>query len=459
MEKIKNLFIKTFSDKTFLRAASSIAVPVTLQLILTTVTNMVDTMMIGTLGTATISAVGLANKFFFVFALLIFGVHSGTGLLMAQFYGSNDHFHIRKTFGIGLIINLTAALLYLCAAHFAPQSVMRIFTESPDAISIGVRYLAIVCFCYPLFALTSLMSSFLRSTKQVRIPVIASSVSIVTNISLNYCLIFGKFGFPELGVEGAAIATVIARLAECSILVYFCFIRGTILPGKLPDFFGWTNSFLRNFASHSLPVIFNEMIWGLGTTLYFVAYGRLGDSSVAAITVSNTITDILTTAGNGLSSAACVLLGNELGAGHLEKADDYSEKLLVTGFTTGCIFAVLMFLFRYPVLSLFSVTEEVRQLAASCIAVFASILPCIFLNLIIIVGILRAGGDTRMCFIIDTAGVWFWAVPMAFLGCLVWKLPIYAVYALVLTEELIKTATGLLRYRQKVWLKNLTNDV
>lgn len=456
---IKHLFLKTFRDKKFLKAASSIAVPVTLQLILTTVTNMVDTMMIGTLGTATISAVGLANKFFYVFALLIFGVHSGTGLLMAQFFGNEDHYHIRKTFGIGLIINLTAAFGYLFAARLAPGTVMSIFTDSSEAISIGIRYLSIVCFCYPLFALTSLMSSFLRSTKQVRIPVIASSVSIVTNISLNYCLIFGKFGFPELGVEGAAIATVIARLAECTILAYFCFIRGTVLPGKISDFFGWTKAFLSNFASHSLPVIFNEMVWGLGTTLYFVAYGRLGDDAVAAITVSNTITDILTTTGNGLSSATCVLLGNELGAGHLEKADDYSEKLLVTGFTAGCILAVLMFLLRYPVLSLFSVTDEVRRLAASCIAVFTSILPCIFMNLIIIVGVLRAGGDTRMCFIIDTAGVWLWAVPMAFLGCLVWKLPIYAVYALVLTEEIIKTATGLLRYRQKVWLRNLTHDV
>lgn len=456
---ITELFRKTFRDRAFLKAAASIAIPVTLQMILTTVTNMVDTMMIGTLGTATISAVGLANKLFFVFALLIFGVHSGTGLLMAQFFGNSDHFHIRKTFGIGLLINLTAATLYLLFARFAPETAMHIFTDSPEAIAIGTRYLRIVCFCYPLFAFTSLMSSFLRSTRQVRIPVIASAVSIVTNVTLNYCLIFGKCGFPELGVEGAAIATVIARFAECFIMFYFCFIRGEILPGKISDFFGWTKGFLRNFVSHSLPVIFNEMIWGLGTTMYFVAYGRLGDNAVAAITISNTITDIMTTAGNGLSSAASVLLGNELGSGNLKKADDYSEKLLVTGFSIGLVLGILLYALRYPALSLFSVTAEVRELAALCVATFAMILPCIFVNLIIIVGVLRAGGDTKMCFVIDTCGVWFLAVPLAFLGCLVWKRPIYAVYGMVLLEEVFKTVTGFWRYTKKVWLRNLSHDV
>ena len=216
----KGIVRRTLNDREFLRTAASVAVPVTLQQVLSTVTNMVDTMMIGFLGTATISAVGLANKFFFVFSLLIFGVFSGTGLLMAQFFGNHDHFHIRKTFGLGLIINLTAAFLFMTVARLNPVFVMHLFTDSAESTAIGIRYLKIVCFCYPVFGLTSLLNSMLRSTRQVKVPVRAAIVSIVVNICLNYTLIFGHFGFRPMGVEGAAIATVIARLAECSILIY-----------------------------------------------------------------------------------------------------------------------------------------------------------------------------------------------------------------------------------------------
>ena len=455
----ENLLKKTFTDKDFLRQSASIAVPVTLNLVLSTVTNMVDTMMIGTLGTVTISAVGLANKFFFVFSLLVFGVHSGTGLLMAQFFGNRDYLHIKKTFGLGIIINLSAALLFLLTAFLAPAFVMHLFTDSPEATAIGTRYLRLVCFCYPVFAFTSLMSSMLRSTRKVKIPVRAAMVSIVVNIFLNWCLIFGNLGFPELGVEGAAVATVIARIAECSILFWYSFVKEETLKGKNRDFFGWSKGFLKNFAGHSLPVIFNEMIWGLGTTLYFVAYGHIGDEAVAAITISSTITDIINTSGNGLSSAASVLLGNELGAGHLEKADDYAKKLLLLGALAGVVGAAVMIPLRRTVLSLFSVPDSVRADVALCLKTYLLILPMIMMNLITIVGILRAGGDTKMCFLIDTGGVWLLAVPMAFLGALVWKLPIYAIYGMVLLEEVFKCITGFLRYRKKVWLKNLADEI
>ena len=450
---------KTFSDKDFLRQSASIAVPVMLQLVLSTVTNMVDTMMIGSLGTATISAVGLANKFFFVFSLLVFGVHSGTGLLMAQFFGNSDSFHIRKTFGLGMIINLTAAFLFLGVALANPAFVLHLFTDSAESTAIGIRYLRVVCFCYPLFGLTSLMSSMLRSTRQVKVPVRAAAVSICVNVCLNYTLIFGHFGLPAMGVEGAAVATVIARFAECAILIYYSFFQGETLKGKFSDFFGWTRGFLRNFADHSLPVICNEMTWGLGTTLYFVAYGHIGDAAVAAITISSTVTDIVTTAGNGLSSAASVILGNELGAGHLEKADDYGKKLLVVGALAGLCLGALMLPLRGAILQLFNVPDSVRADAARCMGIYFCILPVIYENLIIIVGVLRAGGDTRMCFLIDVSGVWLLAAPLAFLGALLWHLPIYMIYGMVLMEEVFKCTMGFLRYRKKKWLRNLAVEV
>ena len=450
---------RTYKDKDFLWQAASVAVPVTLTLVLNNVTNMVDTLMIGKLGTASISAVGLANKFFFVFALMVFGVHSGTGLLMAQFFGNNDTYHIRKTFGLGLLINLVGSLIFMTVAFLRPGFILHLFTNSSEAIEIGSRYLRKVCFCYPLFAATSIMSSMLRSTRNVKATVISSTAAIITNITLNYTLIFGHFGFRPMGVEGAAIATVIARLVECSILIYHSFIKIDILKGKLADFIGWSKSFINNFTSHSLPVIFNEMTWGLGTTLYFVAYGHISDEAVAAITISTSITDIITTTGNGLSSAASVLLGNELGAGRLEKAYDYSKKILVLGLTTGILMAALFMPFRGLILSIFDVSDIVRYSAKFCLTEYLLILPMAMSNLIIIVGVLRAGGDTKMCFIIDTAGVWFLAAPLAFLGAMVWHLPIQAIYPMVLSEEVFKSIAAFLRYRKKIWLKNLAVEV
>jgi len=453
-----NLVKSTFEDKKFLKAAASVAVPVALQLVLSTVTNLVDTMMIGSLGTAAISAVGLSNKYFYVLSLLIFGVSSGTGLLMAQFFGSSDFLHIRKSFGLGLLVNLTASLLFLLAACLAPAFVMGLFTESEASTAIGTVYLKTVCFCYPLAACSNLMTGMLRSTRQVKIPLIASVVSIFSNILLNYGLIFGNFGLPVLGIRGAALATVIARLLEFSILLYFSFFKNEIMKGRLSDYFGWSSAFLHNYTSHALPVIFNEMTWGLGVTLYYVAYGRMGDDAVAAVTICDTVTDIIAVFGNGLYAAAAVILGNELGAGRKEIAWDYSRKILMLGILLSLVLAAVLIPLMQPVLTLFDISDTVRSDAVRCMQMFVLYLPFLFTFGIIIVGVLRAGGDTKLCFLIDTSSVWLIGIPMAFLGCLVWKLPIWVTYALVNSEQVFKTVFSLIRYRQKIWLKNITDE-
>jgi len=453
-----NLIKQTFKDREFLKAASSIAVPVVLQQVLSTVTNMLDTMMIGSMGETAISAVGLANKYYYVIALLIFGVYSGTGLLMSQFFGSKDYVHIRKAFGFGLVINLVTSSLAAFIAFFAPAAIMGIFTNSPESTLLGSEYLRIVCISYPVFAFTSIMNSSLRSTRQVRIPLISSTVSILTNVFLNYCLIYGNLGFPEMGVRGAALATVIARVAECLILAFFVFVKNDVIRGKITDFFGWTGAFLKNFFRHSVPVIFNELTWGLGITVYYTAYGRMGDDAVAAVTISETVTDMVSVFGSGLYAAAAVLLGNELGAGHKEKALDYSKKILVCGIAVACFCMALLLGITRPVLGLFTVSDAVLVEAARCMYVFIAYLPFLFTFGIIVVGVLRAGGDTRACFFIDTSSVWLIGVPMAFLAGLVWKLPVWVTYALVNSEFVVKAFVCLARYKKRVWLKNITDE-
>lgn len=453
------IFAETIKDRNFLRHSFSIVFPVALQLLITTVTNMVDTMMIGSLGTAAISAVGLANKYFFVFALLMFGINSGSGVLNAQFFGNRDFFHIRKTFGLCVLIALTAAAAFLSFAFFAPEKVMHIFTASEDAVRTGCEYIRTVCFTYPLFGLTTLLVMVLRSMKKVKVAVITSLISVSVNVFLNYTLIFGHFGAPAMGVRGAALATIIARIVELSALSYYAFIKNRELRGKIRDFAGWDSRFLKSFLVNSVPVIANELFWGLGTTLYFVAYGHMGDEAAAAVTISATFTDILCTVGNGMSSAAAVILGNEMGSGNLEKADDYGKKLIALGIMLSVICGGIFLILRDPLLSLYHVSDGVRADARACMTIFTAYIPAIYVNLVIVVGVLRAGGDTRMCFVIDTSGVWLLAVPIAFISSMLWKLPIPAVYAMVTFEEFYKAVLALLRYRKKKWLKNLAVEV
>lgn len=448
-----------FRDSRFLRKALIIACPVALQGMLNTLVNLVDTLMIGTLGATAIAAVGLANKVFFVFNLLIFGVVSGAGVLAAQFWGSGDVKNIRKVLGLSILMALGGAVLFVVPATMCPGLVMRIFTTSQSSIELGTRYLRIAAFTYPFLALTSVYVAMLRAVNKVVFPVISSCIAIILNIVLNYVLIFGKLGVPAMGVAGAAVATLMARVLEICLVIAYVYGKKLPLACRLSELFGWSRKFVNQFLVTASPVIANEFMWGLGTTLYSLAYGRMGDEAVAAITIASTIQDLVVVLFQGLSAATAVILGNELGAGKLKRAEKYATQFFILQFMVTLAAAVVVVAIRWPIISLYNITPEVANNVNLCILVFAAYMPSKMFNYINIVGVLRSGGDTNLCLFLDTTGVWCFGVPLAFLGALVWRLPIYMVYALVMVEEIYKTIAGYVRYRQKRWLKNLAAEI
>ena len=448
-----------FRDSRFLRKALMIACPVALQGMLNTVVNLVDTLMIGTLGATAIAAVGLANKVFFVFSLLVFGIVSGSGVLAAQFWGSGDVKNIRKVLGLSLLLAMGGALFFVVPAIAAPQFVMRIFTTSQDSIALGAKYLRLAALTYPFIALTNVYVAMLRAVNKVVFPVISSCIAIAVNICLNYVLIFGKFGAPALGVEGAAIATFIARVIEIGLVLGYVYIKKMPIACGFTQLFGWPAAFVRKFAATSAPVIANEFMWGLGTTMYSLAYGRMGDEAVAAITIATTIQDIVVVLFQGLSAATAVILGNELGAGKLKRAEKYATQFFILQFIVTMAAAMVVIGIRWPIISLYNITAEVGRDVNMCILIFAAYMPAKMFNYVNVVGVLRSGGDTKMCLFLDTSGVWVIGVPLAFLGALVWHLPIYAVSGLVMLEEVYKAILGYIRYRQKKWLRNLAVEV
>lgn len=262
-----------------------------------------------------------------------------------------------------------------------------------------------------------------------------------------------------MGVAGAAVATLTARILE------LCLVLGYVYLKKLPvacgprAMFGWQAAFLGQFARTTAPVIANEFMWGLGTTMYSLAYGRMGDDAVAAITIATTIQDIVVVLFQGLSAAAAVILGNELGAGRLKRAENYATHFFILQFIVTVTAALIVVGIRGPIIGLYNITPQVARDVNICILLFAAYMPSKMFNYVNIVGVLRSGGDTKMCLFLDTSGVWIIGVPLAFLGALVWGLPIYAVYGLVMLEEIYKTVLGYARYRQKKWLKNLAAEV
>lgn len=455
---MKQLYRNMLDDKKFIKKAIAIAIPITFQLLLNTTLNFIDILMIGSLGETTIAAVGLANKVFFVFSLLLFGICSGSSILTSQYFGKKDIKSIRKVLGISLVIGLIGSIFFVIPGILCPKLVMNIFTPSTNTIAIGASYLAIVAISYPLTAITNVYTAVLRSINEVRLPVVISLVSIFINIVLNYTLIFGHFGAPALGVQGAALGTLIARIIECLSILTIIYIKNGPAAAKIKELIDFNKEFTKKFFITVTPVIINEFMWGLGVTMYSLVYGRMGDGAVAAITITQNVEQIITVMFQGIGSATAVILGNELGANKLEKADIHAKYLIVMQLVLSLVMGVVCFLIKMPLIRLFSVSEFVALDISKCLIVFIIYLPFKMFNLVNIVGVLRSGGDTKAALFLDVTGVWIIGIPLAFLGGIFLGLPIYIVYAMVMFEEVYKFILGIRRYRQKKWLKNIVGN-
>jgi len=442
-------------DKKFIRKTIAITIPITLQALLNTSLNLVDNVMIGSLGQSSIAAVGLANKVFFVFTLLLFGIVSGSSILTAQYFGKNDIKNIRKVLGMSLIIGLIGSVLFVIPSLICPEIVMSIFTPNENTIKIGASYLAIAAISYPLTAITNVYIALLRGVNQVKAPVLVTLVSIFLKVILNYILIFGHLGMPALGVRGEAIATLIARVFECMCILSIVYLENGPAAAKLKELISINKEFMKLYFSTVSPVIINEFMWGLGVTIYSLVYGRMGDAAVAAVTIAQTVEQIITVIFQGISAATAVILGNELGANKLKDAEIHSRYFIILQFIFALIMGVVCFFIRIPLIRLFNVTDIVGVDISKCLIFFILYLPFKSFNWVNIVCILRSGGDTKAALTLDITGVWCVGIPLAYLGGILLGLPIYFVYAMVALEEIYKFIFGFKRYKKKIWLKNL----
>ncbi len=434
----------------------SIALPVVFQGLLTNSLSFVDTLMIGQLGEKAIAAVGLANQMFFLISLLFFGISSGSSIFLSQFWGARNEKDIQMVMGLSATAAFFGALFAALVSFFLPTQLMHIFTYDAVVVSFGVSYLKIVAISYIFTAISNVLSTALRVIGHAKIPLGVALFSLTMNAIGNYLLIFGVGPFPELGVAGAAIATAISRLAEVALLLYITYRKHPVIAIKNRTAFSWDKAFLRIIVPTSLPVIFNEMLWSLGMTTYKIAFSKIGISALAAVNVNEAIANLFFVAMMGVSNATLIMIGIKIGEGRTDLARLYAKRFTIIALIAGIGAGLMQALMAPWFATLFNITAEVRRTAILCLLVNSLLLPIKSINMSVIVGTLRAGGDTRFSMFAEMFGVWAVGVPLAFFGVLVLHLNIYQVYMLLGMEELTKLVLGLVRLKRGKWITDLT---
>ena len=448
--------LNILKDKIFLNTLLKLAVPIALQNLISSSLNFVDILMIGRLGETSIAGVGLANQYFFLLCLLLYGITSGASVFTAQYWGNKDIANIKRSLGICIITGMIGSLVFTFIGIVFPYNALRIFSYDSEVINIGGGYLRIVAFSYIVTAITFAYSFILRSIGKVKLPMYISGVAIVTNAFLNYILIFGHFGAPRLGANGAAIATVISRFIEMVLIVSIVYYKKMPIAAKISEMTDLSMAFVKNFFKVTIPVILNESVWALGVTVYAVVYAKMGTQVVAATNISGSIERIMWVIFFGVGSACSVMIGNKIGEGKYDDAHLYAKRFSVLTPILAILSGGILILVIPYILPLFKVSEIVNYYAYMNIVVLSIYMWVKVFNFVCIIGVLRSGGDTKYSLYIDVGSVWLIGVPLAIIGGLVWKLPVYYVYALISLEEIFKFVLGIRRIKSGKWLNNLT---
>lgn len=451
--------LSMFKDRHFFSQVFKIALPITLQNLTLAALNLVDNIVIGGLGEVAIAGVGLANQYFFLLNLLLFGIASGSAIFTAQFWGNKDIKNIRRVLGICILSGGIAALVFSIGGFFFPRDILAIFSKDAVVIDLGTQYLQVVVFSYVITAVTFSYSFILRSTGKVKAPLFVSIIALSINTALNYILVYGFFGFPEMGVAGAAVATVIARTIELVMLLIIVYNKHYAVAARFSELLDLSSAFIKRFYKVTVPVILNESMWALGVTMYAIVYARMGTEVIASTNISSTIERIVWVIFLGFGNACAVMLGNKIGEGDEKTVFEYAKRFSLLGPAAAIVVGTVMVFLTGWALSPYNVSAAVHTYAQKNLIVACCFMWIKVFNYINIVGILRSGGDTTFCLILDTGGVWLIGVPLAFFGGLVWHLPIYWVYALVNIEEVFKLILGIPRLLSKKWINNLIAHV
>lgn len=494
----------------FLKTVCNLAVPVALQSMLQASFGIVDQIMIGQLGSVSVAGVGLAGKFSSIYTVVVSAIGAVAGIMISQYMGQENKKEIRRSFYLNLVIALALAGGFTAICLAVPEKIMGIYTEDESTMKAAASYLTITAATYLPIAGATLLSTMFRCLEKASLPLYASIAAALLNTGLNYVLIFGKFGLPVMGADGAAVATVVSQLANFLVMFAMIFRYADLLgvdekrqcantvtdkcTAKLiPDGVGKSEEMKQNkkfreqndcsdtfgesgnrkqdkkpsaetsasrfnwnqYLSMLLPILVCEFLWSLGENVYAVIYGRLGTQACAAMTLINPIQSLMIGALCGLSQAAGVIIGKRLGNEEYDEAYWSAKQLVLYGAVGAAVLAVLIILTRGIYVEIYQVEDAVKTLTKQILVAYALVAPFKVLNMILGGGVIRSGGKTKYVMVIDMIGTWGFGVPFGMITAFVLKLSIPYVYFILSLEECIRFIISVFVFRSKKWMQKL----
>lgn len=432
-----------------------IAVPVAMQCMLQSSFGIIDQLMIGQLGTASIAAVGLAGKFISIFTVVTGAVATVCGIMIAQNIGSQDNEEAVRSFSVNLLVMASIAVLFMLLAFLLPGQIMGIYSTDEDTIAEAVRYMSVIGISFLPLAINNCAATMFRCMDDARKPLYISIMAAIINTILNYILIFGKSGFPAMGIKGAAAAT---SLSSCISMLFTVIMLSQLFRKKNIRFTlscRLTRMTGKEYMLILMPILLNEFLWSIGENIYGIIYGHLGTAPCAAMTLTYPIQGLLIGALSGISSAAGIIIGKRLGKTDYEAAYEDSKMLVWYGLAGSAFLSVILIIFRNYYVSFYQIEQEAQMMGSSLLLIFACYLPVKVTNMILGGGILRSGGNTKLILAVDLIGTWLIGVPVGLFTAFVLKLSVIWVYALLSTEEAARLAITIVLFRKRSWMRSL----
>ena len=444
-------------DKNFYKTLISLAIPMVLQNLITFSVGLADNLMIGSLGDSAVSGVYMGNQIQTALQVLSAGLEAIIVLIASQYWGKRDTEAIRRIFSIGLRISTILGLVFTTVCAVLPRQVISIFTKEADVIDNGVEYLSIVCFTYIFFCITQSLIASMRSIESAKVGMMVSLSSLIIDVSLNYILIFGKLGFSAMGVRGAAIATLIARICETVIISSYVRFADKKVKLRIKHLLKIDKVLLKDFVKYGLPIMAGQIVWGVNLMTNSVILGHFTESVITATSLANTINSLIYVAMSGVASSIGIIIGKTVGSGDVSRIKEYARTTQLILLTLGVLTSVLFGFIRDPFISFYNITDESAFYARQFINVLR--VTCIGTchQAGSLMGLIKSGGDVSFVFKNDTIFVFGVVIPSAlitsFCGC-----PPWVVYACLKCDQVLKCIPAFFKIRRYNWMKNLTRS-
>lgn len=449
------LFVK---DKSFYRSFFSMAGVIAMQNLITYAVNLADNVMIGGYSQDALSGVAMVNQIQFLLQMLVMGVGSGIVVLGAQYWGKRQIDPIRRVTSIGMLLALIASSAMMLLVYFLPNQTLSLLTNEPNVITEGAKYLRIICFSYVLFAVTNILLSALRSVETVRIGFVVTLTALFVNVILNYGLIYGRLGMPEMGVEGAALATLISRIVEFLIVVGYALLMDKKIRWKIKDLLHIDKDLFRDYIRVGLPLIMSNSIWGLAMSAQTAILGRLGSDTIAANSIATTVFQVVSVLSYGSANASGVIIGKTVGMGDIPKVKAYAKTLQIIYLFIGIFTGSILWLSKDLIISFYSITAETQQLAQQFIGILSITVIGTSYQVACLTGIVTGGGDTKFVLINDLIHQWLIVIPASFLSAFVFRAPLWVTFACLKSDQILKCFVAIVKVNRYKWIRVLTRD-